>query len=145
MLYQIGAVTLDTTPFNVDEVDRDASADFAVKPVIGVAPRREFMGEGDDELTLSGQILPSKIGGLVELETLHGFRRSGRQLPVMRGDGKMMGWFAITRIVERHADLERNGVGFTVAHTISLVKVGPEGASAEIVPALLSLFGALGR
>ncbi|MBB3937949.1 phage tail protein [Aureimonas phyllosphaerae] len=145
MLYQIGTLSLDTAPFNVDDVDRTASADFAVKPIIGAGPRREFMGEGDDEIALSGQLLPLTIGGLTELETLHGFRRSGRQLPVMRGDGKMMGWFAITRIQEKHVDLDRSGVGFSIAHTITLIKVGPEGASAEIVPALLSLFGALGR
>jgi len=143
MLYMIGAVTLDTAPFSIDEVERSASADFAVKPVIGAAPRREFMGEGDDTIVLTGQLLPTVVGGLTELETLHGFRRAGQQLPVMRGDGKMFGWFAITKIDEAHEDLERDGVGFKVAHTISLVKVGPEGASPSIVGALQSLFGLL--
>ncbi len=77
MLYLLGAVALDTVPFSIDEVDRTAVADFAVKPLIGTAPGREFMGEGDDTIVLSGQLLPERIGGLTELEALDGFRRPG--------------------------------------------------------------------
>lgn len=140
MLYQIGSLTLDTRPFNIDNASRSASADFATKALIGTLPGREFMGEGDDNLSLSGQLLPFKTGGLTELEVAHGFRRSGQRLPVMRGDGKMMGWFAITAIQEDHSELSRFGVGFVLRHSISLVKVGPEGASPSIIGTILSLF-----
>nr|WP_210259488.1 phage tail protein [Devosia sp. 1635] len=145
VLYSIGSLTLDTRPFSVDDVARSAAADFATKPLMGSLPGREFMGEGDDKITLSGQLLPFKTGGLTELEVAHGFRRSGQRLPVMRGDGKMFGWFAIESIQENHSDLMRDGVGFVVKHTISLVKVGPEGASPNIIGSILSLFGAMGR
>lgn len=145
MLYQIGTLTLDTRPFSADDVDRSASADFAVKPLIGAMPGREFMGEGDDKLTISGQLLPFKTGGLTHLEIAHGLRRSGQRLPVMRGDGKMFGWFVIEDIRESHSELMRDGVGFVVKHTIKLVKVSPEGAAASIIGSLLSLFGAVGR
>ncbi|WEJ33852.1 phage tail protein [Devosia sp. SD17-2] len=147
MLYSIGSLTLDTRPFNVDDVSRSAGADFAVKPLIGTLPGREFMGEGDDKLTLSGQLLPFKIpggGGMTELEIAHGFRQSGQRLPVMRGDGRMLGWFAIESISEAHTALMSNGVGFRVKHTIALVKVGPEGASPGIIGSILSLFAQVG-
>lgn len=145
MLYQIGSLTLDTRPFNADEMGRSASADFAVKPLIGTLPGREFIGEGDDKITLSGQLLPFKTGGLTEVEVAHGFRQSGQRLPVMRGDGKMFGWFAIESIQETHRELDRNGVGWIVKYTISLVKVGPEGASQNIIGSILSLFNVMGR
>ncbi|MGY6703167.1 phage tail protein [Roseinatronobacter sp.] len=145
MLYQIGTLTLDTRPFSADDVNRSASADFAVKPLIGAMQAREFMGEGDDTLTISGQLLPFKTGGLTELEVAHQFRKSGQRLPVMRGDGKMMGWFVIESIQERHSELMRDGVGFVVKHQIQLARVGPEGAASSIIGALLSLFGVIGR
>ncbi|HEV7293119.1 MAG TPA: phage tail protein [Devosia sp.] len=145
MLYQIGSLTLDTRPFNADEMGRSAGADFAVKSLIGTLPGREFMGEGDDKITLSGQLLPFKTGGLTELDMAHEFRRSGQRLPVMRGDGKMYGWFAIESVEESHSELMRNGVGFVVKHSISLIKVGPEGASPNILGTILSLFNAVGR
>jgi phage protein U len=144
MLYSVGTITIDTRPFSADDVDRTGSADFAVKPLIGALPGREFMGEGDEKITISGQLLPSKVGGLTELEALHEMRRGGQRLPVMRGDGKMFGWFVIQDIREGHSDLLRDGVGFVVKHSISLVKTSPEGASPSIIGALLSIFGAMG-
>ncbi|MBP1852108.1 phage tail protein [Rhizobium halophytocola] len=143
MLYSIGALTIDTQPFSVTDVQRSARADFAAKALIGAMPSREFMGEGDDTLTLSGQLLPYRLGGLTELEMAHGLRQSGQRLPVLRGDGKRLGWFVIDSISENHRDIMRDGVGFTVAHEISLVKVSPEGASTSVISTILSLFGAL--
>ncbi|MGF9694690.1 phage tail protein [Rhizobium sp. 0TCS1.26] len=144
MLYTIGALSLDTRPFGIDEVQRTASADFAEKSVMGAMVAREFMGEGDDKITLSGQILPFKTGGLTELEMAHAFRRSGQKLPVLRGDGVRLGWFVIDSITESHRDLMQDGVGFFVKHSISLTKVSPAGASSNIVGTILSLFGKLG-
>lgn len=143
MLYSIGALTLDTRPFSIDKMQRNAMADFAEKPVIGGMKPREFTGEGDDRMTLSGQLLPFKTGGLTELEMAHGFRRSGQALPVLRGDGARPGWFVIESITEDHEDLMRDGVGFFVKHTIVLVKVPSEGASPAIIGTILSLFGLL--
>ena len=62
----------------------------------------------------------------------------------MRGDGKMFGWFVIEDIEESHADLLRDGIGFTVKRSISLVKTSPDGASPSIIGELLSIFGAIG-
>jgi len=141
MLYIIGALTMDTMPFNVDKVSRDAGADIVSKPVIGGLKPKEFMGEGDDNITLSGQLLPSKIGGLNELEAAHSMRVSGTRFPLMRGDGARLGWFAITRISEGHKHLMRNGVGFVVKHSITMTKVQSDtGAGQQIISGLLSLF-----
>ena len=145
MLYSIGTVTLDTRPFSVDDIERSASADFAMKPLLGTLPGREFMGEGEDKLTVSGQLLPSKIGGLTQLEALHAFRQAGQRLPVMRGDGRMLGWFVIEEIRESHSNLMRDGVGFTVGHAVTMARTSPEGASPSIIGALLSILGAVGR
>lgn len=144
MLYMLGTLTLDTRPFNADAMDRQATADLAAKPVIGGLEPSEFMGEGLDEITLSGQLLPAKIGGLTELEAAHQMRRTGARFPVMRGDGTRLGWFAISRITERHADLLRSGVGFTVQYDIVMKKVRQDaGAGAGVISGLLSLFDAL--
>lgn len=141
MLFQLGTITLDTRPFNADEMSRSADASLPVKGIMGAAPRREFTGEGDDNIQLTGDLLPLHIGGLDELELAHGYRRSGERIPVMRGDGKMMGWFAIASITENHTNLGRDGVGMTVKYQISLVRtqVGETG----VISSLLALFNAL--
>ncbi|MEN5300333.1 phage tail protein [Ochrobactrum sp. S1502_03] len=142
MLYMLGTLTVDTRPFSIDSMQRTASADIASKALIGAFPAKEFTGEGDDEITLSGQILPTRIGGLDGLEIAHGMRRSGTKFPLQRGDGTRLGWFAITRITENHTDLTRDGVGFVVKHTIVMTKVQPDaGAGQQVITGLLSLFG----
>ena len=145
MLYMLGTVTIDTQPFSIDEMERSADASIVAKPVIGASPPKEFTGDGEDDITLSGQILPYHIGGLDELETLHEMRRSGARFPLQRGDGFRPGWYAITKITERHSELSREGVGYVVRHQISLTKVEPDsGAGQQIISGLISIFTALG-
>ena len=141
MLYLIGALTLDTRPFNVDEVQRTMAVDFADKPIVGGRVAREFMGVGEDKLVLSGQILPFKTGGLAELELAKGLMLAGRPLPVLRGDGARLGWYTIDKISEAHKELMRDGVGFIVRHSLELTKVSPEGASPSVIGTILSIFG----
>lgn len=142
MLYMLGTLAIDTRPFSIDDMQRTASADIASKALMGAFPAKEFTGEGDDEITLSGQLLPTKIGGLDELEVAHEMRRSGTKFPLQRGDGARLGWFAITRITENHTHLNRDGVGFVVKHTISMTKVTPDtGSGQQVITGLLSLFG----
>lgn len=141
MLYQLGPISMDTTPFNVDEVTREGSASLAVKAVMGSLPQREFMGEGDDKLKLTGKLMPLHVGGLTELEMARGFMTKGERLPVLRGDGKMMGWFAIESISEGHKNLYRDGVGMTASYNIAMVRTQPGGAG--MVNMLLTLFEAL--
>ncbi len=146
MLYMIGTLALDTRPFAVDEMSREADASIAAKPLMGAAQAKEFTGEGEDDITLSGQLLPTKIGGLDQLEILHQMRKQGTPFPLMRGDGMRFGWYAITRISERHKSLGRDGVSFTVDVTISMTRTeATVGAGQQIISGLLSLFGALGR
>jgi phage protein U len=148
MLYQIGPLGLDTRPFSADAMTRSGGADLATKALMNTLQGREFMGEADEKITITGQLLPTKIGGMTELEMAHGLSRSGTVVPVMRGDGKMFGWFVIESVSEQHADLSRYGVGFTVKYSLDLVKVKTDqsasaGGSAGIVGMLLSLFEAL--
>jgi len=143
MLYQIGPVTMDTRPFNVDDMSRTSGGSYAEKPLISALAGQELTGE-EETITLSGQLLPSKIGGLTEVEALVGLSRSGSPVPVMRGDGKMFGWFIVKPIAEQHSNLMRDGVGFVVKYSVPLVKTGPEGASPNIIGSLLSLFDAMG-
>ncbi len=148
MLFQLGPLTLDTFPMGPDSFSRNSGADLATKPIMGRMQGREFMGPSDQSLTISGQLLPTKIGGLPDLEQLHALSSSGTKLPVMRGDGVMLGWFVIEKVTEQHKDLTALGIGFVVAYSLNLIKVDADSAtgsalSGGLVGMLLNLFEAL--
>ncbi|MEJ8474441.1 phage tail protein [Roseibium algae] len=144
MLYMLGTVEIDTRPFSADDVQRNGTADLVKKPVIGGMAPSEFTGDGGETLTISGQLLPSKIGGLTELEALQEMRRQGARFPVMRGDGARLGTFAIAAISESHKTLLRDGVGFVVSYSIQMQRVQQDqGGRRQTVQGLLSLFNNL--
>ncbi|PPQ37064.1 hypothetical protein SAMN06265338_11517 [Rhodoblastus acidophilus] len=140
MLYQLGALTLDVTPFNTHEVERETGFDFAAKDVVGGMKPREPMGEADETVTLECRLFPHRFGGLSGLSVLDGMRASGQPQILVRGDGLNRGWFLIEKVKETNAFLTREGVGRQIDVSISLIR-SPVGASAgSILSTLMSLF-----
>lgn len=145
MLYMIGAVAVDTYPFAFDAVSRSGSADIAFKPLLNGLKGAEFMGEGDDTLSMRGQLLPAKIGGLPQLEALRSHMNQGAALPVMRGDGVRLGTYMLVSLRDNHTDLLRDGIGARVRVSVSLKKVpAHQSTGLQVIPALLQLFDLLG-
>ena len=148
MLFQIGPLTLDTFPMGPDGYSRSSGSDLAVKPILGRLAGREHMGEADQPMTITGKLLPTKVGGAADLEQLHALSVSATKVPVMRGDGRMLGWFVIEKVTEQHSDLTAIGLGFVVAYTLNLIKVDTDGAvgtnqAGGLVGMLVSLFESL--
>ncbi len=144
MLYILGALQMDTFPFNVDQVSISAKADWAKKPVMGGIKPGEFMGDGGKTINLSGHLLPIRIGGLTELEIADQMRRTGQVFPVMRGDGKPLGNYFIKSSKQTHKELERDGVPFVISYQIGLEQLPDETpTSADLIPDLISVFDLL--
>ena len=123
----------------------EGSASIVAKPVMGGRQRKENTGEGEEDITIEGPVLPFRIGGLSEIEILHEMRRSGARFPLMRGDGYRFGWYAINRLREGHRHLMRDGVGFVVTYSISMEQVQFDaGGGQQVVSSILSIFDALG-
>ena len=120
MLMQIGTVTFEVWPLNIDEYDRETGYDFVAKDIMGSRRSREAMGEGDETMTLSGKILPHHFGGLGTLEELHTMRQSGMAQKLVRGDGKNLGWFTIDKVRERSRFLDAEGVGREIVFDVAL-------------------------
>lgn len=135
MLYQLGALHIKVAPFNVDSVNRKSATDFVAKPVVGAEPPMEYVGEGATTWRLSGTLFPKVIGGLSELDVLHGMRENGSPQFLQRGDGRPMGWVVIESVGERSSHLAADGVGRKIDVTIKLRRTGK--------PSRLSLFGIL--
>jgi len=122
MLFQLGALTFRVTAPNLHEVEREASADFAEKDVIGALRPLEAVGEGASTFTLRGRLFPRRWGGLTSLELLELMRVGQEPHILVRGDGTNMGWWVVTRYNEKHTYLGRTGVGGVIEYEVSLKK-----------------------
>lgn len=136
-LYTIGPLRVQIAPFNVHGIDESGATDFAVKDIVGAEPRLEFVGEGSNELSLTGRLFPLDLDGLDELELLRQMRTSGKPQYVMRGDGKPFGWYAITSVSLKSSYLDAQGVGKLIEVSISLRRAQ--------VPAAQSFFSLMAR
>jgi phage protein U len=107
----VGPLQFSITPLNAHAIDRAASTDYAKKDVIGRRRVYEHTGEGDDRVTVRGLLFPYKLGGLGSLTLAHTIREQGQPQMVVRGDGRVFGWYVITEVSEKHTYLAGDGVG----------------------------------
>jgi phage protein U len=122
MLYQLGIVTFEVTPVNVDGVKRETGHDFAPKAIVGARKPREKMGEADDRILLTGTLWPHKFGGIGTLDDLRDMARGGDPQKLVRGDLVVMGWYVLERMVETHDYLDAAGLGRKIGFELFLTK-----------------------
>ncbi|RYC10183.1 phage tail protein [Ciceribacter ferrooxidans] len=127
MLMQIGPVAFDLR-FNLDGLTRETLRDYAEKPVVGAMPPLEDMGDGVERMALAGRLVPQKLGRLSSLDVLRNAQASGLPQLLVRGDGRVFGWYVIVRISDGHSYLDARGVGQMVDMTIDLAKAAQPGA-----------------
>lgn len=139
MLYQIGMVTFEGNAGpSAEGVERKTDASLAEKGLLGGLPRHEWTG-WSGEMSLSGSVLPFHLGGLGDVADLHSCCEAGTVMPVLRGDGAFLGWYAIKTVQERHKSLARNGIGYEVEWSLSLVRQpAPAGSEIETMIGLVS-------
>lgn len=139
MLFQIGPVAFEGNRGpSLDGVDRKTEASLADKGLIGGLPGDEWTG-WSGEVTLSGKVLPYHLGGLDAVEDLHTWCSRGIRVPVMRGDGVFLGWFAIRSVSEKHSQIGFTGAGYEVGFDVALKQQSrPDGASIEAMIGIVS-------
>jgi phage protein U len=140
MLYALGPLDFEVAPFNTHEVERANSADFAAKDLVGRRKGHEFVGAGDERITMRGKLFPHKLGGLGALGILNALCDSGTPQMLMRGDGTPLGWFLVERVRESSSHLDGRGVGKMIEFEVELLRDDAPSAASYIAD-LFSLFG----
>ncbi|MDG4877665.1 phage tail protein [Mesorhizobium sp. WSM4935] len=137
MLMKIGLVECDLA-FNIDTHGRETTHDYAEKPVVGAMPPLEDVGVGSETLTISGRLIPSKLGGLGTLNILRNAQAAGTPQLVTRGDGSVFGFYVVQSVNDEHTFLDRDGVGQVVDITVKMQKAAAPAAS-DFFASLFSL------
>lgn len=125
-LFQWGLVQFQVQPLNVEKMDHFTGSDFAKKEVMESIIQREWVGERDEEIDLSGHIFPMAIGGFGNLEAFDAARRAAQAHLLIRGGGSYgqnLGWFVCEDLKRSHEKLWVNGIGRVIAFQARFARV----------------------
>lgn len=138
MAYGMFVFALGSAPYQ--ELQRQANWRHEGQGRVGRRPARQFLGPGDDTITLTGTLLPHFTGGQQNLDELRRMADEGAAWPLIEGNGTYYGLYVIDSLNETKSHQMRDGSAQRIAFTLNLQRVDDDRADL-----LGSLNGALAR
>ena len=80
----------------------------------------QYIGPGEDNITLSGVLYPEITGGNLSLSALETIGYSGRPWPLIEGDGRIYGMYVMTRLERGKTEFDQFGGAKKIEFTLSL-------------------------
>lgn len=93
---------------------------------VGARPARQFIGPGDDTITLSGILYPEVTGGKISLEAIKAMAAMGKSWPLIEGTGLFYGLFVIEEVAETHTHFFPDGAPRKIEFSLKLARTDDE-------------------
>lgn len=90
---------------------------------MGRSARWQYVGAGENQLTLGGLLYPEITGGNLSLGAVSTMAYTGLAWPLIDGIGSIYGMYVITGLQETHQEFDRYGKAKKVEFTLSLQRV----------------------
>lgn len=92
----------------------EASERFGARPAV------QFIGPGDDDVTIGGSCIPEIAGKYSAIDTLRGMGDTGDAWPLMNGLGEVWGRYVIVGLDLTHQTIMAGGIPRRIDFTITL-------------------------
>lgn len=89
---------------------------------VGARPTRQFIGRGDEIITLSGVLYPELTGGKLSLAALEAMADTGKAWPLIEGTGLVYGLYVIEEQATTHTEFFADGAPRKIEFTLKLVR-----------------------
>ena len=90
---------------------------------IGTNPARQYLGRGDETITLQGVLLPALAGTVLSLDTLRTMADTGKAYPLIEGTGRIYGVWVIESLSETRTIFFADGAARRIEFTLSLKRI----------------------
>ncbi|MFC7332735.1 phage tail protein [Rhodocista pekingensis] len=107
-------------------LERATAYRWAAQDRLGRLPARQFLGPGEDGITLSGVIYPHYRGGLRQLDRLRQEAGRGEPLDLVDGYGRVWGAWVVLAVRETQSALLANGAPLKVEFQVELAAYGED-------------------
>ena len=123
MMLALGMFVFSLSTAAYQELQRQTDWRHASNSRIGAAPARQFVGRGEDAITLPGVILPELAGSPLSLDALRLMANTGKAWPVVEGSGRIYGLWVIESLSETKTVFFRDGTPRRIEFTLSLKRI----------------------
>lgn len=123
MMMSIGQFVFSLTTLAYQDLQRQTSWRHAANSRVGARPARQFLGPGDDTITLSGMVAMEFSNGIASLEEIRTMADTGKAWPLVDGAGYVYGQWVVEGLNTTNTLFLANGVPRRVEFQISLTRV----------------------
>ncbi|NIF73613.1 phage tail protein [Burkholderia sp. Ap-962] len=113
--------SLTSAPFQ--QLGRARGWKHASKTRVGRRDARQYVGPGDDTITLDGVVAPETIGSIASIDELAAMADHGDAYVLVDGSGNVYGAYLITALNETQTYHTPEGVARHIAFTLTLTRV----------------------
>lgn len=122
MLMALGQFVFSLQTVAFQSLQRQTAWRHAQNSRVGARAASQFLGPGDDTITLPGVILP-EFGSRMSLDELHTLADAGQPLALVDGEGRVYGQWVITEKSETASYFSRTGQPARIEFSLSLRRV----------------------
>lgn len=123
MMMALGMFVFSLETLAYQEFQRQTEWRHGSTSRIGTNPASQFLGKGDDTITLPGVLLPALAGTPLSLDTLRLMADTGKAWPLVEGTGKIYGAWVITAMSETRTLFFQDGAARKIEFTINLKRI----------------------
>ncbi|MBM7341688.1 phage tail protein [Pantoea coffeiphila] len=121
MVYGMFVFTLRTVPYQ--SLQHSQSWRHVKNDRVNASAGWQYIGPGDDTVTLEGVLYPEITGGNLSLAALNSIGFSGRPWPLIDGVGLIYGMYVMTALERGKSEFDRYGNPKKIEFTLSLSRV----------------------
>ncbi|QDH64142.1 phage tail protein [Pseudomonas azotoformans] len=120
MMMALGMFVFSLKTAAYQELQRQTDWRHASNNRVGAAPARQFVGRGDDAITLPGIIFPELAGSSISLDAIRLMANTGKAWPMVEGTGRIYGLWVIESLSETKTLFFSDGTPRRIEFTLSL-------------------------
>ncbi len=123
MMMALGMFVFSLETLAYQEFQRQTEWRHGSTSRIGTNPARQYLGRGDDSITLPGVLLPALAGTQLSLDALRTMADTGKAWPLVEGTGKIYGTWIIESLSETRTLFFRDGQARRIEFTLMLKRI----------------------
>ncbi|WP_019411216.1 phage tail protein [Pseudomonas psychrophila] len=123
MMLALGMFVFSLSTLAYQELQRQTDWRHPSSSRVGAAPARQFIGRGDDSITLPGILFPELAGSTLSLDALRLMANTGKAWPMIEGSGRIYGLWIIESLSETKTVFFRDGTPRRIEFTLNLKRI----------------------